>query len=128
LKIYLILGVLLLFLVSCTPKEQQAPFVPIGAVIPEPIKNPEPDVKAQNQVIVNIRSPSFPVNFTAKVGNEIVWVNGFDQPFMVIGKGNDEFASGFIKPGKSFVHVYNQSGDYVYILTPGKDGVITIVD
>ena len=120
------MGVLIIFLVSCTPKNVD-PVVPIGSIIDRPATAPEPETVAQNQRFVRIKHPYYPIDFEAKVGEEVLWINDYlKSSFYVIGDEKDPFKSHLVKPGMYFAHVYEKPGTYQYILSPGKSGTVTV--
>lgn len=122
------MGVIALLLVSCAPK-QDSPVLNVDNVIQKPADSPEPEAKAQNQVLYYIKHPYYPKNFTVDTGQEILFINDYYKfPIVIVGDKQDPFTSDPIDSGTYFVHVYMEPGNYTYIISPGQSGVIEVLE
>jgi plastocyanin len=62
-----------------------------------------------------------PLEFTAEVGQEIVWINEGAAPHTVTG---EDFDSGTIKSGMGWTHTFDEPGTYEVHCTIHEDGVV----
>ncbi len=139
--------VLLLFLVSCAPREPVQPVVqqvvvpPVELVVQQTVVPPV--VQKDSEVVVNpsdtiekieIKAESGdpktvnvdivgfryePAQVKVKVGDTVVWTQVDEIKHTVtIVSGPETFDSGLLKAGQTFSHTFTIPGEYSYKCTP----------
>jgi len=77
------------------------------------------DIGPADVTIVNFAYED--AEYTAAVGDEIVWINEGAAPHTVTG---DDFDSGVVRSGKGWTHTFEEAGTYEYWCT-NHEGAMT---
>jgi plastocyanin len=71
-----------------------------------------------------------PGNLTAYAGQQVEWKNVGANPHSVSTYGTpDEWEDTLLQPGQSFVHVFDEPGEYAYVcIVHGEVGNVSVVE